>query len=205
MTVDSSQPASAPADIPSEYKLWRLSVEQYHAMARAGVLTENDPVELLEGWLVYKMTKNPPHSAATRFVRTALEQWIPSGYFVDSQEPITLINSEPEPDVFIVRGRFTDYVEKHPGPEDIALVVEVSDSTLAQDRGAKKRIYARAEIPVYWLVNLLERHIEVYTEPSGAVAYPDYHHRVDYRPGEEVPVRVDGCTVGHLAVDGLLP
>lgn len=76
-------------------------------MVRTGILTEDDAVELLEGWLVHKTTKNPPHTATTRYTRAALEKYLRPGYFVDSQEPITLSDSEPEPDVFIMGSRFT--------------------------------------------------------------------------------------------------
>jgi len=197
--------ATAPADIPSDIKLWRMSVETYHAMARAGVLSEDEPVELLEGWLVHKMTKNPPHTVSTLLVQQALQDIFPAGWFIRSQEPVTLENSEPEPDVAVVRGTIRDYVKRHPGGDDIALVVEVSDSTLMQDRDTKKRIYARAGIPVYWLINLIDRQIEVYWEPSGATTHPDHHRRHDYRPGDEVPVMLDEELLSHVAVNDLLP
>jgi hypothetical protein len=135
--------AVAPETAPDELVLWRLSLEQYHAMAQAGILTENDPVELLEGWLVYKMTNNPPHSVVTLLIQNALRPLLPEGWFLSSQEPITLANSEPEPDITIVRGTIPDYLTRHPGASDAALVVEVADSTLRVDRGFKKRIYAR--------------------------------------------------------------
>ncbi|NUQ62937.1 MAG: Uma2 family endonuclease [Pirellulales bacterium] len=83
----------------------RWSVDEYHAMARAGILTEHDRVELLDGWLVPKMTRNPPHRIATRRVRTALERVVSPGWYVDSQEPVTLPTSEPEPDRALIRVR----------------------------------------------------------------------------------------------------
>lgn len=107
------------ADVPQEL-IWRIDVEQYHAMIEAGILTDDDPVELLEGWLVFKMPKNPPHQAATRLVRSAIEKRLPNGWYVDSQEPITLPDSEPEPDVVVVRGETLDYLSHHPGAKDIA-------------------------------------------------------------------------------------
>jgi hypothetical protein len=132
--------------IPSE-PIWRLSVEQYHQMIQLGILTDDDPVELLEGWLVYKMPKNPPHRIATKLTRDALAQILPLGWYVDTQEPITLSDSEPEPDVVIVRGVTQDYFDRHPTDQDIALVAEVADSTLERDRTSRKRLYARAGIP----------------------------------------------------------
>lgn len=192
------------AAIPTDL-IWRLSVEQYHAMIQAGILTDDDPVELLEGWLVYKMPKNPPHRATTKLVREALELIIPSGWYVDSQEPITTSDSEPEPDVVVVKGNTRQYLDRHPQAQEVALVVEVADTTLQRDRTSKKRTYARAQIPVYWIVNLVERQIEIYTHPSGAVEQPDYHHRQDYGLSDTVFLAIDGCLVGSIAVQDLLP
>jgi len=192
--------AAIPPDI-----IWRLSVEQYHAMILAGILTDDDPVELLEGWLVYKMPKNPPHRVTTKLVREALEQIVPNGWYVDSQEPITISDSEPEPDVVIVMGDTRQYLTRHPQPPEIALVVEVADTTLQRDRTTKKRTYARARIPVYWIVNLVENQMEIYTRPSGAVEQPDYYHRQDYGMSDSVTVVIDEYQVGTIAVRDLLP
>jgi Uma2 family endonuclease len=191
-------------DIP-DVPIYRLTVAQYHAMAKAGILGEDEPVELLEGWLVRKMTKYPPHTLATRLTRRAVEGILPPGWFVDSQEPVTTSESEPEPDVLVVRGDLRDFGERHPGPEEVALLVEVADSSLQYDRGTKKRIYARARIPVYWIVNLIERQVEVYTEPSGPRKRPDYRRHVNYGEAEEVPVLLDGVEVAHVPVRELLP
>src|SRR5712692_8749886 len=140
MTIQVATPATQqPAAVPAD-RIFRLSVEQYHEMARAGILTEDDPVELLEGWLVTKMTKNPPHSVATHAIRRALDEMIPAGWFVDSQEPLTTDDSEPEPDAMVVRGHWRDYTERHPSPSAVVLVVEVADSTLQNDRTIKKRL-----------------------------------------------------------------
>jgi Uma2 family endonuclease len=191
-------------DVPTE-PIFRLSVEQYHEMIRAGILVDGDPVELLEGWLVQKMTKNPGHRLATYLTREALTRVVPSSYYVDSQEPVTTSDSEPEPDTAVVRGKPRDYPDRHPGPRDVALLVEVADSSLRRDSTLKKRIYARAEVPVYWIVNLIERRIEVYTNPSGAGEHPDYQQRQDYGENDEVPVVLDGKEVGRIRVRDLLP
>jgi len=185
--------------------IWRLSVGQYHEMIRTGILTADDPVELLAGWLVYKMPKNPPHRIATRLAQQTLEAVVPAGWYVDAQEPITLNDSEPEPDVMIVRGETRDYRDRHPGPEDVALIVEVADSTLERDRGVKRMIYARAGIPVYWIINVLDRVLEVYYHPSGMTEDADYGRRRDYGLSDSVPVMVDGLEVGHVAVRDLFP
>lgn len=193
----------APA-VPTD-PIWRLSLDQYHEMIRAGILTDDDPVELLEGWLVAKMPKNPPHRVATQLSREALERVVPAGWYVDAQEPVTIGDSEPEPDVTVVRGSRRDYRDHHPGAQDVALLAEVSDTTLQRDRGSKKRVYARANVPVYWIINLIDSQVEVYTNPSGPGEQPDYGQRQDYGPADQVPVVIDGREVGRIAVRDLLP
>ncbi len=193
----------APA-VPTE-PIWRLSVGQYHEMIRNGILTEDDPVELLGGLLVPNMTKSRPHSIATRRAREAIERILPDGWHVDSQEPVTLTASEPESDAIVVRGTPEDYPNSQPTARDVALVVEVADATLRRDRGWKKTLYAEANVAAYWIVNLAEGQIEVYTDPSGPTAQPDYHQRRDFRAGDEVPVSLDGREVGRIAADAVLP
>jgi Uma2 family endonuclease len=197
-------PATEDAAIPT-VPIYRLSVDQYHAMAEHGILGEDDPVELLEGWLVQKMTKHPPHTLTTLLARRALERILIDGWFVSSQEPITTVESEPEPDVFVVRGEPRDFGKRQPVPEDVALVVEVADSSLRQDRDTKKRVYARARIPVYWIANLIERQFEVYTDPTGPAEQPDYRQHQAYGPADEIPVVLDGQEIGRLSVCDLLP
>ncbi len=100
----------------------------------------------------------------------------------------------------LARGTVDDYKDTHPAPDDVALIVEVADTTLAKDR-RRRRIYGQAGIAVYWIVNLNSRRIEVYTEPG-----PDgYASRIDYAPGSRVPLVIDGAVVGEIAVDNILP
>ncbi|MEG4488151.1 Uma2 family endonuclease [Microcoleus sp. D2_18a_B4] len=197
-------PVENVAAIPNDL-IWRLSIEQYHAIIQAGILTDDDSVELLEGWLVFKMPKNPPHRATTRLVRTALENILPAGWYVDSQEPITLSNSEPEPDIVVVRGDTRQYLDRHPGAEDIALIIEVSDTTLQRDRTVKKQIYARAGIAIYWIVNLVEGLVEVYSQPLVEVEQPDYSQRLDFGRSAVIPIIIEGIEIGAIAVNSLLP
>jgi len=198
--TDFSRRAVAPPDL-----IWRLDVRQYHEMIETGILTDDDPVELLDGCLVPKMPKNPPHTLVNGLVHDALARLLPVGWFADSQEPITTDDSEPEPDVRVVRGERRAYLERHPGPRDVGLVVEVSDATLDRDRGLKQQLYARAGIAVYWIVNVRDRRLEVYTKPSGPADVPGYGRRQDLGPGDVVPVTLDGAEIGRLAVDDLLP
>jgi Uma2 family endonuclease len=185
--------------------IWRLSLEQYHKMIRAGILTENDPVEFLEGWLIHKMPKNSPHSISTKLARQSLERALPAGWYVETQEPITLQDSEPEPDVVVIRGSIRDYIDRHPSAQEVAFVVEVASSTLERDRRMKRRIYARAGIPVYWLVNLVENCVEVYTAPSGESVEADYQQFQVCRLTDRVPVMIEGQEITQLSVRDLLP
>jgi Uma2 family endonuclease len=100
----------------------------------------------------------------------------------------------------VVRGARHDYADQPPSPDNIALVVEVSDATLRRDRTLKLRIYARAGIPVYWIINLPERQIEVYSEPAGE----GYARRLIYTDAQDLPVSIGGAVVGHLRAAELL-
>jgi Uma2 family endonuclease len=202
VVADSSKPLGEPP-APAE-SLVRFSVEQYHDMARLGILPDGDPIELLEGLLVKKMTISPAHRLATRRVRIALERTVPAGFYVDAPSPVTLQRSEPEPDVVLVRGADDDYINRHPGPGDVALLVEVSDSSLRRDQGFKKLIYAKASIPIYWIVNLIDRRIEVYSDPAGPVEHPDYRGRRDFSEAEQVPLVIDGREVAQISVREIL-
>jgi Uma2 family endonuclease len=190
---------------PSAGEDYRLSLDQYRAMAREDILTTDDRVELLEGWLIVKMTKKPPHEIAKGLTQDFLIASKPPGWFVAIEGPAGTLDSEPEPDLMVVRGARRDYQEGAPGPHQIALVVEVAYSSLAEDRSRKKRIYARSGFPLYWLINLIDHRIEVYTEPTGPIEEPDYRLHRDYGPADEIPLVIEGREVGRIAVRDLLP
>ncbi len=182
-----------------------MSVDEYHDLINAGVLTENDAVELIEGRIVEKMPKKPGHPYSTGQTRSSLERLLQLGWHVNSQDPITLEDSEPEPDVTVIEGEGSRYKDRHPGPVEVALVGEVAESSLRFDQTVKKTMYARARIPVYWIVNLVDRQVEVYTAPSGPAEQPDYGQCDIYRAGDEVPVVIRGREIGRVAVNAILP
>jgi Uma2 family endonuclease len=103
----------------------------------------------------------------------------------------------------VVRGKNRDYVRlgRPPEPADVCLVIEVSDSSLSRDRAQKYRAYANGAIPVYWIVNLVDRKVEVYTQPSAG----GYQSRHEFGPAQHVPVMIDGANVGQIAVDDIVP
>jgi Uma2 family endonuclease len=151
-------------DVPPA-PLRRFSVEEYQHMTDAGVLTEDDSVELLEGWIVQKMPKNPIHDATIDLLMQLFARLLPVGWFPRSQNVFLTGDSAPEPDVVIVRGHPRDYLVRHPRAHDVAVVVEVAETSLDRDK-RKRRIYARAGVPVYWIVDVSARRVEVYSQPD---------------------------------------
>jgi Uma2 family endonuclease len=185
---------------------YRFTLGQYHRMIEAGVLTENDRCELIEGQIIAKMTHNPPHDTSVDLTQSALTGILPEGWRVRVQSAITIASrgSEPEPDVTVVRGPARRYSRSHPRPKDIALLVEVAETTLHKDRTTKQRLYARARIPVYWIVNLIDSCVEVYTVPQGGRS-ASYANRQDYSLNEAVPVVIEGRAIARITVQELLP
>jgi Uma2 family endonuclease len=197
---------SAPEDQASPYPplpVYKFSVEDYHRLIDVGVLQEGEPVELLDGWLVKKMTRNPPHDLALSLAEHEIDRRLPTPWFRRVQSAVTTTGSEPEPDLAVVRGPRRRYAKHHPGPADMALVVEVAESSLGHDRNFKGPLYARASIPVYWIINLVDARVEVYTDPTGPDPNPRYRQRQDYGPAEEVPLVLDGVEVGRIPVRDL--
>lgn len=199
-------PSRTPHAVYSTEALFPLTVDQYHDMIRVGTLSEADPVELLEGVLLYKMPKKPPHAAINTAVQEAIGPLLPAQFHFRSQEPITLADGEPEPDGAVVRGRSKDYMSRHPGPDEVPLIIEVADSSLDRDRGIKLRSYARAGVPEYWIVNLIDRTVEVYTDADAqASGGPTYRNRTVYAAGDAVPLVIAGQRLGDVPVSAVLP
>jgi Uma2 family endonuclease len=159
-------------------------------------------IELIDGRIFTRDDMNPPHVLATGRAKRAIESVLLTGQFIRKEEPVRILDfSEPFPDLAVVHGDLETYADRHPGPEDVSLVIEISDTTLTKDRGVKQENYARAGIPFYWIVNLGDRQVEVYSDPRAG----GYATRNDYRSGQTVPVVLDGKTAGHVAVDDMLP
>ena len=186
-------------------RLHRFTPEQYFRMIRLGIITEDDGCELLEGVIVAKRARNPEHVGVARLLFAALSAVVPEGWHVAKGDPFRTGDSVPEPDVFVLRGTIRDYMRKTPEPSDLALVVEVANTTLARDRGRKRRIYARAGIASYWLENLRENRLELYTEPSGPVPKPSYRSVQTFGLDDSVPVVIAGREVGRILVRDIFP
>lgn len=201
-TLTLAKPKLRPASLPRF--LYRVSVAQYHQMIEAGVLTDDERVELIEGFLVSKMSKKPLRTFVNQNLREALENLLAPGWFVNAQEPITSSDSEPEPDISVVRGKRRDYSKRHPRPKELALVAEVADTSLEHDRGFKKSAYARAGVAVYWVVNLVDQKIEVYSDPGELGGDCDYRDVKYFGSDDKTPFYVDGKKAGTIVLRDLI-
>lgn len=176
-------------------QLRRWKRVEYEALVEKGVFGPEDRIELLDGLLVVAEPKSTWHVAAVRLVELALMRAFGDGWDVRTQAPVALDDaSEPEPDVAVVRGGPRDYLLEH--PSEPVLVVEVSLTSLAFDRDHKASLYARAGRPEYWIVNLVDRVLEVRREPAPLSSAP---YGWDYR---SVTVLESGDTVTPLAAPG---
>src|SRR5262245_9987902 len=146
--------------------LYQFTVKQYQ-QAEAKGLFGSDRVELIEGFVVRKGPMGPPHAVSVGRTEDQLRTRLPKGWCIRAQMDLALSASQPLPDAVIAVGSRDDYVDHHPGPTDVALVVEVADSSLEEDRIIKLPVYAADRVPVYWIVNIPERRLEVHTRPVG--------------------------------------
>lgn len=155
-----------PEEGPVEVTPWRLTVDDYHRMAQAGILGEDDRVELIEGRLVEMTPIGSRHAACINALTQILVRAVGDERIVSPQNPIQLDNySEPQPDITLLQPRDDRYRPALPTPKDVILIVEVSDSSLAYDRGVKLPLYAAAGIPEAWIVELQSGSIVRHTEP----------------------------------------
>lgn len=185
---------------------YRLTVRQFETMIAAGVFPDGARVELLGGRLVEAMTKNSPHHFAIFQLGDALRGILPTGWYVREEKSIVLGRFwRPEPDLAVIRGPRERYRSGDPRPEDLALLIEVSDESYAKDRGVKWRRYAANRVPVFWIVNLPARRVEVFSAPAGRGKSASYRGVVTFGEEDEVPVVIKGREVGRIAVRDLLP
>ena len=196
---------TAPTEEPP---LFPITIDHYHEMIKAGILTATDRVELIEGRILAKMPTNPLHHSCLMKLDKRIRSRLADDGLIRVQMAVSIpdLDSEPEPDLVVARGPEDRYDAAHPQPADVVWAAEVSDSTLAYDRGAKLRLYAQAGIAVYWIVNVAERAIEVHEQPRGGDA-PHYAQTRVYRSGEVAPLVLPGLDepVPGIAVDELFP
>jgi Uma2 family endonuclease len=154
----------------------RFSVADYHRMAETGVLKPDARVELLDGKIIDMLPIGPFHGGSVKRLNRLFNQKAAGRWLVSTQDPVHLgEHSEPQPDLMLLKPMADDYTSRHPVPEDVYLLIEVADTTLAFDREQKLPLYGRAGIPEVWIVNLAAKTIEIYREPN----FSGYtHHRV---------------------------
>jgi Uma2 family endonuclease len=181
-------------------RLHRFTIEEYRALPAAGLLAPDARVELLEGVIVDMTPIGPLHCLVVEEFRIALEGLVPHGWHVRTQYPISIGESEPQPDVGVVRGSRRDYGDRHPGSSEIGLVVEVADTSLMTDRNLKIRVYAGAGIPEYWIVHVAKRQVEVLREPYPAKGKKPagYRQTSVLSARGKLPLILDGVEVGRI-------
>ena len=186
---------STPA--PESVETHRWTRQQYEQMVDAGVLTTEDRVELIDGQIVPMSSQNSRHATAATQLVHLLMRSSPSTHHVRSQVPLALgEHSEPEPDVMVVEGPPSAYATGH--PTHAILVIEVAEASLSKDREQKRLLYARHGIPEYWIVNLVDQHLEVYRDPASG----DYKSKTTLERDEAItPPFADTS----LSVEQLIP
>jgi Uma2 family endonuclease len=200
-TVTPTQPMVSPPPSLAPLTPRLITVDEYERIIASGSLNEPKKVELIDGYMVTKMGKSAEHGFSTKEVLKALERLLPSGWTARKEEPVRIPTyDEPEPDITIVRGSDANYRHRMPEAADVGLLVEVSRTNVSADR-QQGNIYGRAGIPVYWIVNLVDRQVEVYTAPGPT----GYSSRTDFPSGQQVPVVIDGLPAGQIDVDDILP
>jgi Uma2 family endonuclease len=178
---------------------YRFTADEVFRLIEAGIIT--DHIELWDG-VIYKVTKKELHNVLVGQVADAFRPMVPAGFHVREEKSCQDGEySLPEPDVTVVRGGRRDYLPDVPPLSRMALVVEVSHHSAKDDRETRLKRYAEVGLPVYWIVEVKRRVIDVYERPKGRA----YKQKTTYAPGQVMPVVLDGREVGRNAVADLFP
>jgi Uma2 family endonuclease len=183
---------STSASIP-EFLLKRWTVADYRRMIASGVLTSDDRVELLDGQVIEMVPQDPPHASTTDEGSDYLKALFAGRAKVRAQLPVTLSDhSEPEPDIAVVRLDENRYRDRHPNPADIFLLIEIANATLTRDRSHKAKLYAQAEVPEYWVIDVNQRQAIIFRNPEGGI----YQSEAVLTANDEItPIAVPELTV----------
>lgn len=161
---------------------YRLTVAEYHRLGENGIFDEDSRVELIEGDLIAMPPIGERHASKTRQLNRLFSLQVGDTAIVDMQNPVMLdAHSEPQPDMVLLKPRPDFYETAHPRPEDVLLLIEVSDSTLRYDRDTKVPLYAKAGIPEVWLLDLMNQRIAIYRHPSA-----DGYRQIQFPAPEEL-------------------
>ena len=198
MTAANTRPT--PSLTPESTRLKRWSVQAYHRMSAIGILDPDERTELLAGYITLMAPKGTPHVTALHLLAHQLRPKIGEAALIRTQDPIQLDDvSEPEPDLALVQGTILDYAEHHPRPEHVYLIVEVADSTLKQDCEIKDKLYAQASIADYWVLDLPNRQLHIFREPT-PTGYT--RHLILAEPNQAAPFAFPDC---GLSLTAMLP
>jgi hypothetical protein len=200
-TITPTRPITSPAGpaAPPFADMYRMDIDEFE---RVVDLLKSERVELIDGFIVERGAIDPPHVLSSEKLRRKLDQVLPDGWFVREDKPVRVHrNYEPLHDIAVVAGDPDTYENRHPAPADVAIVIEISDSTLTRDRGEKQVNSARGGISAYWIINLIDRQVAVYTGPNS----DNYSSCIIFKPGQSVPVVIDSLEVGQIAVAEILP
>ena len=163
----------------------RFTVDEYYQMAEVGILEYGDRVELINGEIIKMSPINSPHGGHVNRLNSLFNNLLGTNVIVSVQNPLHIGEySEPEPDIMLLKPRDDFYTQQHPEPEDVLLLIEVSDSTLVLDRKIKLPLYAQAGVVETWLVNLVNKQVEVYTNPVGG----KYQQKQVFKREEQLPL-----------------
>lgn len=191
------------ADVPYD-----LTIDVFSRIVESGLIPRDRRVFLINGRLYEKMAKTKAHGSIGAAVTRAVDRRLPDGWSLWPESTIVLDpNNAPLPDFAVVRsgdllGRAAP--ERYPGPADIGLLIEVAVTSLQDDLTTALEQYARASIPVYWVVDVLGRRILVHTEPRVIDGRGEYARVETYRPGQSLPLVLDGHEVARIPFDELL-
>lgn len=190
----------------------RWTVSEYHALRDRGILRDGAPIELIDGFLMYKdrgdsgapsMSHGPKHANCVEQLASLDHRLVNTGHYVRTQLPIVLgEHQEPEPDACVIRGRRSDFRERLPQSRDVLLVIEAADTSLDEDRSKKLQIYASVAIPTYWIVNLRHNTVEVYEQPDAQSG--EYRIRRDLVAGQSATITLPGGATVEVPVSDLV-
>ncbi|MEM6628762.1 MAG: Uma2 family endonuclease [Bacteroidota bacterium] len=176
-----------------------LTVAEYHKMAEVGILDPDDRVELIKGEIIKMSPLNSPHTSPVKRITSLMYQLFGNRLTISVQDPITIEDhSEPEPDIALLAFSKDFYAERHPRPEDVILLIEVADSTVAKDQQLKLPLYAEAGIKEYWIVNIVEKQLEVYQQPKDS----SYTIQKIYTSRDQVRLENLGATINVNSILG---
>ncbi|ACK64490.1 protein of unknown function DUF820 [Rippkaea orientalis PCC 8801] len=178
--------------------LKRWTIEDYHRMSELGILDAEERTELIEGQITLMAAKGTHHVTSLYLLANLLREQVGNRALIRTQDPIQLNDfSEPEPDLAIVLGKVWDYVDHHPCPEDISLIIEIADSTLKYDCEIKDKLYAQAGIVEYWVLDLKNRQLHLFCDPT-PTAYKS--HLILTEPNQVSPLAFSDVIVSLSAI-----